>query len=193
LREAAEISEIRHIVKKSEFIAVAAPITSESGAIAFISDIRKKHKKARHNCYAYVLPDGSYRRSDDGEPGGTAGQPICDVLLKENLRGVICAVTRYFGGILLGAGGLVRAYSKAASLAIRSSEIIEISETMSPLKITADYAEYDKIAAIVKKAGGVIESEIFADKIEITAAIPSEYVQSAQEELRLFVKIAEFL
>lgn len=105
--------EARFIEKKSEFIGYLCPVQTEEQAVAFIEEIRAMHRKATHNCYAYILRENNAaRHSDDGEPGGTAGVPIYEVLRKEGLTDVCCVVTRYFGGVLLGAGGLVRAYTK---------------------------------------------------------------------------------
>ncbi|MBO4343459.1 MAG: YigZ family protein, partial [Clostridia bacterium] len=114
------------IEKKSEFISYAKRIYDEDEAKAFIAEIRKKHSDASHNCYAYILKDsGIARFSDDGEPGGTADMPILEVLKREGLSGVCVVVTRYFGGILLGAGGLVRAYAKGAKLGVDAAGVVE--------------------------------------------------------------------
>ena len=130
----ADRCEARFIEKKSEFIGYLAPVAAEDEAIAFINEIRAMHRKATHNCYAYILRENSTaRHSDDGEPSGTAGVPIYEVLRKEELCNVACVVTRYFGGIMLGAGGLVRAYTRGAKDAFTpSSEPEAASRIMFP-------------------------------------------------------------
>ena len=111
-------SETEFTVNKSRFIGRCFPVSSEEEALARLDEIRKLHHDATHNCWAYNLRGGIMRFSDDGEPGGTAGMPMLQVLQRENLHNVVCVVTRYFGGILLGAGGLVRAYTKGAKIAV---------------------------------------------------------------------------
>ena len=112
------------IEKKSEFIATLVPVQTADAAIACIEEVRKANRKARHNVYAYILRENHMTRySDDGEPQGTAGVPVLNVLQKQNLTDVCCVVTRYFGGILLGGGGLVRAYSHSAALAVEAAQI----------------------------------------------------------------------
>ena len=106
------------VEKKSRFIGRVWPVETEAEALEKIQEMKKQHYDATHNCWAYVIKDGPMRFSDDGEPGGTAGNPMMQVLQRENLYNVVCVVTRYFGGILLGAGGLVRAYTKGAKIAI---------------------------------------------------------------------------
>ena len=123
----AERAQASFIEKKSEFIGNIAPCTTESEAISFVEEIRKQHRKATHNCYAYILRENNIgRHSDDGEPSGTAGAPMFEVLKKEGLTDVCCVVTRYFGGVLLGAGGLVRAYSNGVTAAVGASRIKEM-------------------------------------------------------------------
>ena len=130
------------IIQKSRFIGYAAPCETEDEALSFIEEIRKKHKEAKHHCYAYIIGKnlGIMRFSDDGEPGGTAGKPMINVLRKNELHNVTAVVTRYFGGIKLGAGGLVRAYSKSVMEAIGEAEILEIEE-YEVYTITFEYSE----------------------------------------------------
>ncbi len=133
------------IEKKSEFIGYIAPVKTNDEAVEFINKIRSEHRKATHNVYAYILRDGSTSRySDDGEPQGTAGVPVLDVLVKEGLTDVCCVVTRYFGGILLGGGGLVRAYSHSAKIAVDAAEKMIMCSSY-PVRITVDYDLYGKI------------------------------------------------
>ena len=133
------------IEQKSEFIGYIAPVKTNEEAVAFIESVKAQHRKARHNCYAYVLRDGMISRySDDGEPQGTAGPPILDVIQKSGLTDVCIVVTRYFGGILLGKGGLTRAYSTGASMAVNAAGLMIMCEAYE-LTLTLDYSLYDKI------------------------------------------------
>ena len=128
------------IEKKSRFIATVRPVRNEEEALAFLEEMRKQYWDARHNCYAYsVGRNREYTRcSDDGEPSGTAGRPMLDVILGEDIYNIAVVVTRYFGGVLLGTGGLVRAYSKAVQEGLSESLLIEKKKGIS-LKITTDY------------------------------------------------------
>lgn len=133
------------IEKKSEFISYVKRIDSEEEAKAFIAEISKKHSDATHNCYAYILKDSEIARfSDDGEPGGTAGMPMLEVIKREGLTGVCIVVTRYFGGILLGAGGLVRAYAKGAKIGIDAAGIAEFVPYVC-FEANVSYSEYEKL------------------------------------------------
>ena len=113
-----QFGEAEFVEKKSRFIGRVWPVDTEEEALARVQEMKKKHYDATHNCWAYIIRDGAVRFSDDGEPGGTAGMPMLQVLQREGLFNVVCVVTRYFGGILLGAGGLVRAYTKGAKIAV---------------------------------------------------------------------------
>ena len=139
-RTVLEKGESEIVEKKSRFLAAAAHIDTEEEALAFIEEIRKKHYNATHNCYAYVLGENFelQRFSDDGEPGGTAGKPILDVLTGEDIHDSVIVVTRYFGGTLLGTGGLVRAYSGAAKEGLLASAIITRKRGIK-LKIRTEY------------------------------------------------------
>ncbi|MCL1823015.1 MAG: YigZ family protein [Oscillospiraceae bacterium] len=137
--------------RKSEFIGHICPVSSEKEALDFLAEIRAENRKATHNCYAYILKENNISRySDDGEPSGTAGVVILDALQKEGLTNVMCVVTRYFGGILLGAGGLVRAYSKAASIAVSQAGIKTMLLARKVL-ITLDYPLYGKVEKIFSR------------------------------------------
>ena len=113
------------IIKKSKFIGSACPVETEEEALEFIDRIKKEYRDARHNVYAYVIGETNIRYSDDGEPSGTAGMPVLNVIKQENLRNVALVVTRYFGGVLLGAGGLIRAYTKGAKIALNNGVIVD--------------------------------------------------------------------
>lgn len=160
------------VEKRSRFIGYAKPVRTAEEATAFIASIRAKHWDAAHNVYAYVLRDGQSRRySDDGEPSGTAGVPVLDVLLKENLTDCVVVATRYFGGVLLGAGGLVRAYSHTSKIAVEAAGVVKMS-LCSVMKLTCDYSLYGKIPALLAQFGGVAENTQFAENVTVFFYLP---------------------
>lgn len=167
-------STFEFIEKKSKFIAYVQPIQCEKDALDFINNIKTKHWDARHNVYAYVLLDNNISRySDDGEPHGTAGVPVLDILKKNNLYNVAIVVTRYFGGILLGTGGLVRAYSAAATGAINVSGIIKMSHCFE-CELLCDYNQYGKISNIINECGGIIINTDFTQEINVCFYLKKE-------------------
>lgn len=175
--------EARFIEKKSEFIGYLCPVQTEEQAVAFIEEIRAMHRKATHNCYAYILRENNAaRHSDDGEPGGTAGVPIYEVLRKEGLTDVCCVVTRYFGGVLLGAGGLVRAYTKGAKDAVDAAQIKCMSEAVK-LAVTVDYGLYGRLAQVFADFDARVEDERFADNVRIVLHIRAENSQKLTDKL----------
>ena len=175
--------EARFIEKKSEFIGYLAPVSTEEEAVKFVAEIRAMHPKARHNCYAYILRENNTaRHSDDGEPQGTAGAPIYEVLRKEGLTDVACVVTRYFGGILLGAGGLTRAYAKAAKDAVNSAEIKLMCEAVL-LEISLDYALYGRLAAVFAEFGARVCSEDFSEQVKIAVHVRAELSEQLRNRL----------
>lgn len=160
--------------KKSRFIGYVKPVTAEEEAVAFINEISKKHWDATHNVYAYVLRGNNIRRfSDDGEPQGTAGMPVLDVLLKEDITDCVVVATRYFGGIMLGAGGLVRAYSHCAKVAVEAGEKI----TMKPCfeaEVNCDYSFYGKLSSMIPEQGGMIKNTYFEDNVRLEFVIDED-------------------
>lgn len=175
--------EARFIEKKSEFIGYLCPVATEEQAVAFIEEIRAMHRKATHNCYAYILRENNAaRHSDDGEPGGTAGVPIYEVLRKDGLTDVCCVVTRYFGGILLGAGGLVRAYTKGAKDAVDVAQIKYMAAAVR-LAVTVDYGLYGKLAQVFADFDARVENEEFADNVCITLCIREENSEALMDKL----------
>lgn len=173
----AERCEAQFVEKKSEFIGYLAPVSTEEEAVAFVEEIRAQHRKATHNCYAYILREnGIARHSDDGEPSGTAGVPIYEVLRKEELVDVACVVTRYFGGVLLGAGGLVRAYTKGAKDAVDAAEI-KVMAMAERLTVDVEYSLYGRLGQIFADFGVKTESEDFADNVKITLCVRCESVE----------------
>ncbi len=143
-----ERAEDRFVEKKSRFIGYIAPVTSAQEATAFVNEIKQKHWDATHNVWAYLLKDGQKRYSDDGEPQGTAGIPVLDAMEKSGVVDICVVATRYFGGILLGGGGLVRAYSHTAKIALDAAQKMEMAESKL-LEIQVDYSLYGKLNYIL--------------------------------------------
>lgn len=153
------------IEKKSKFIGYAKPVKTQEEAVEFISKIKSKHWDATHNVYAYVLRENNIQRySDDGEPSGTAGVPVLDVMLKESLVDVCVVATRYFGGTLLGAGGLVRAYSHTSKIALEAAGIITMAQC-SVMSAEVDYSFYDRLNILLSDFSAVILNTSFSDKV----------------------------
>lgn len=160
------------IEKRSRFIGYAKPVTTQEEAMDFINAIRAKHWDATHNVYAYVLREGQSRRySDDGEPSGTAGVPVLDVLLKENITDCVVVATRYFGGVLLGAGGLVRAYSHTSKIAVEAAGIIRMS-VCSVMSVTCDYNFYGRLTSLIPEYGGITEDTDFGENVTVKFYLP---------------------
>ena len=171
------------IERKSRFIGYIKPVTTQEEAVSFINEIKSKHWDATHNVYAYVLREGQVRRySDDGEPQGTAGIPVLDVLLKENVTDCVVVATRYFGGTLLGAGGLVRAYSHTAKIALDAGGIITMA-LCKIVKVQADYNFYGRLVPLICEEGGIVEDTVFADNVEVIFRIPEEDVDRFEARL----------
>ncbi len=169
--------------KKSEFIGYIAPVKTNDEAVAFINQIKAMHRKARHNVYAYILrEDNISRYSDDGEPQGTAGIPVLEVLQKRGLTDVCLVVTRYFGGILLGGGGLLRAYSHAASIACDAAHIMDM-RLCRRLKIETDYNLYGKISYILPNFNIITVNSDFADTVTLEILVMSERLDALKKEL----------
>ncbi|MCC0633538.1 YigZ family protein [Clostridioides sp. ZZV14-6154] len=171
-------------IEKSVFIGYAKPIQSEEEAVEFINEIKKKHKDANHNVWAYTVGQNMniQRYSDDGEPQGTAGIPTLEVIKKEDLRDVVVVVTRYFGGIKLGAGGLVRAYTKGAKLGLESGKII--SKVMyQEVKVKIDYTQLGKVQNELMNLGYFIKDTIYEDNVEIIVYSKLEDVEKLSEKM----------
>ncbi len=169
--------------KRSRFIGAIQPVTTEEEAQAFIRARSKEMWDAKHNVYAYVLGGGNLCRfSDDGEPQGTAGIPALDVLRKENLTDCVVVVTRYFGGILLGGGGLVRAYSHATKLAVDAAGIVRMCPCLRG-EIVCDYAQYGWVPALIAASGGTVTDTRFEDTVTVCFSLPVENVGGLRAEL----------
>lgn len=162
------------VEKKSRFIATVRPVTSEEEAVRFIADMKKKYWDARHNCSAFVIGERQEitRCSDDGEPAQTAGRPMLDVLLKEGITNVAVVVTRYFGGVLLGTGGLVRAYQKAVQEGLAASRILEKTAGYQ-LRVRTDYNGVGKLQYLFgQQKLSIVDSEYAADVL-LTVMVPA--------------------
>ena len=158
--------EDEFIEKKSRFIGRVWCVETEEEALARIQEMKKQHYDATHNCWAYVIKDGPMRFSDDGEPGGTAGNPMMQVLQRENLYNVVCVVTRYFGGVLLGAGGLVRAYTKGAKIAVDAAGK-SMKRVWNVLYVPCPYTYYDRLKLEVAAFEGIIRDTQFGAEVEL--------------------------
>lgn len=171
------------IEKKSEFIGYISPVKTNQEAVDFINEIKSQNRKAKHNVYAYILRDNNITRySDDGEPQGTAGMPVLDVLQKENLTDVCVVVTRYFGGILLGGGGLVRAYSHACKLAADAAVKMEMHECFE-VTLKFDYSLYGKIEYSLPEFEIKMLSDEFADNITLKILVKADMLDKLEEKL----------
>lgn len=167
------------VEKKSRFIASTKPVSSEEEAMAFVEEIRKKYWDARHHCYAYVIGSRGQlcRCSDDGEPAQTAGRPMLDVLLGEEIRYVCVVVTRYFGGTLLGTGGLVRAYSAAVKEGLKESVTVK-KQLGRKIKMVTDYNGIGKIQYVAGQMGILIMDTQYTDQVTVTFAVPENQAEA---------------
>ena len=174
--------EDEFVEKKSRFIGRVWCVETEEEALARIQEMKKQHYDATHNCWAYVIRDGAMRFSDDGEPGGTAGNPMMQVLQRENLYNVVCVVTRYFGGVLLGAGGLVRAYTKGAKIAIDAAGK-SMKRVWSVLYVPCPYTYYERLKLEVEAFGGVIRDTQFGAEVELEILVSAPETDAFLEKL----------
>ena len=165
--------EDEFIEKKSRFIGHVFPVESEEEALERIQQLKKKYYVATHNCWAYVIRDGAMRFSDDGEPGGTAGNPMMQVLQREQLFNVVCIVTRYFGGVLLGAGGLVRAYTKGAKIAIDAAGK-SMKRVWTVLYIPCPYNFYERVKLEIAAFDGVLRETTFGAEVELEVLVAAD-------------------
>ena len=167
-------SQTELVEKRSTFLGHVWPVESEEEARARIEETKKKYHDARHNCWCYRLrEDGVERYSDDGEPQGTAGQPMLNVFQREEVTNVCCVVTRYFGGILLGAGGLVRAYTQSAKDALDAAGISVVRRWVE-LAVPCSYAQFERMKLEVEHHGGVLGEVEYTDAVRIHALLPEE-------------------
>ena len=170
--------------KKSHFIGRVWPVETEEEALEKIQAMKKQHYDATHNCWAYIIKDGAVRFSDDGEPGGTAGMPMLQVLQREGLYNIVCVVTRYFGGILLGAGGLVRAYTKGAKIAVDAAGK-SMKRVWTVVYLPCPYPFYERVKLLIGEFGGIIRETEFGAEVELELLFPEANVEP------FFVKLTD--
>lgn len=168
--------------KKSRFIGRVWCVESEEEALEKIQEMKKKHYDATHNCWAYIIRDGAMRFSDDGEPGGTAGNPMMQVLQREQLYNIVCVVTRYFGGVLLGAGGLVRAYTKGAKLAVDAAGK-SVKRVWTVLYVPCPYSFYERVKLEAEGFGAIIRKTDFAAEVEMEILVSRQQAQTFVDKL----------
>jgi len=177
-----QYGEDEFIEKKSRFIGHIWPVETEEEALQKIQEMKKQYYDATHNCWAYIIHGGAVRFSDDGEPGGTAGMPMLQVLQREGLNNVVCVVTRYFGGILLGAGGLVRAYTKGAKIAVDDAGK-SMKRVWTVLYVPCPYSFYERVKLEVAAFGGIIRTTDFGSEVELEILMPEVQAQPFLDRL----------
>lgn len=172
------------VEKKSRFIASVFPVHTEEEALDYLAKIRKKHYDARHNCFAYVIGEKNEteRCSDDGEPSGTAGRPMMDVIVGQGLHDVLVVVTRYFGGTLLGTGGLVRAYSAAVKAGLENC-VIQEKKKGCRISLTTDYNGLGKVQYIAANMALEEKTSTYGENVELTYIVPKEKVEGFEREI----------
>ena len=168
--------------KRSRFLGHVRMVETEDEARAFIAEMKKKYYDARHNCWCYLIRGGAERYSDDGEPQGTGGVPVLDVLQKAGLTDVCVVVTRYFGGVLLGANGLVRAYSQGCKIAVNAARIMEMHEC-SRFEFSCDYTMYSKVSYVLPEFEVIKEQESFADVVSISVLVKNELCKAFRDKI----------
>lgn len=166
-------SETQFTEKRSTFIGRVFPVETEEEARARIDEVKRTRHDARHNCWCYLIKDGPVRYSDDGEPQGTAGQPMLGVFQKEGVTNVCCVVTRYFGGVLLGAGGLVRAYTQSAKDALDAAGISVVRRWLE-LAVECPYSFLERVKLACAAQGGAVEEIEYAAAVTVHALLPEE-------------------
>lgn len=172
-----------YVEKKSRFLGRVFAVSSEDEARALLEAVKREHYDARHNCWCYILKSGQKRYSDDGEPQGTAGQPMLNVFERERVVDVLCVVTRYFGGILLGAGGLCRAYTKAAKDALDAAGICKMQPWLRQT-VSAPYALFERVKLLIAAQAGVLEDAQYGADILVTYRIPAGADEALRTALR---------
>ena len=177
-----EASESEFVEKRSRFISHLWPIETEEEAQVHIREMKSKYYDARHNCWCYLLGQNTMRYSDDGEPQGTAGQPMLKVFERENVTNVCCVVTRYFGGILLGAGGLTRAYSKGAKDALTAAGAATMG-LWAQVAVPCSYALFERVKLEIAALGGVIDDTDYGADICLYVSMMSDTLEQMQKRL----------
>ena len=175
-------AETEFTEKRSRFIGHLLPVETEEQAREFIAQMKKKYYDARHNCWCYLIGSDLLRYGDDGEPQGTAGQPMLNVFQRENVTNVVCVVTRYFGGILLGAGGLTRAYSKSARDALAAAGVAEMG-LWAAAEIPCPYALFERVKGEIATLDGTVDEAEYGADIRLKVSLPAEDTAALQERL----------
>ncbi len=182
VRVPCEAAESEFTEKRSRFISHIWRVESEEEAQARVREMKTKYYDARHNCWCYIVGKNTVRYSDDGEPQGTAGQPMLKVFERENVTNVCCVVTRYFGGILLGAGGLTRAYSRGARDALSAAGVAALGE-WATVEIPCAYGLFEQVKLELAAQDGTVDAVNYGAEVEITASVPAEQVDELQNRL----------
>ena len=175
-------AESEFVEKRSRFIGHIWPVDSEDQAQELIRRVKKQHYDARHNCWCYLLGGSVVRYSDDGEPQGTAGQPMLAVFQREHVTNVLCVVTRYFGGILLGAGGLTRAYSKGARDALAAAGVATMG-LWARVRLSCPYPLFERVKLEIAAASGILDDMDYGADVTLTVSLPSERRETLQGRL----------
>ena len=178
----ADMGNGEYVEKKSRFIGFAAPVSTVEEAANLVAKEKAKYYDARHWCYAYRLRDGFQKYSDDGEPQGTAGLPILDILQRKNITDCIIIVTRYFGGTLLGTGGLVRSYSAAGNAAIANAPLLHM-KPYAVGSLTCDYNQYGRISPLIPQMEGIVTNSDFGEQVTLAFYLPTEKQEVFEKEL----------
>ena len=175
--------EARFEEKKSVFIGYCEHVTSGEEALAFVKKIKEKHRDATHNCYGYVMKGGILcRYSDDGEPQGTAGKPILDMLVKSGVDDVCVVVTRYFGGTLLGTGGLVHAYSLGAKMAVEAAGVAQF-ENYVVLQVACSYSDYQRVGLELERCDAIIDNTDYSDVVSVQFAVKDKFAEEITRKI----------
>lgn len=167
------VGQAEYIEKKSRFLGGVYPVTSEQEAKEILERVRRQHYDARHNCWCYIIRNGAERYSDDGEPQGTAGIPMLEVLRRQNMTNCVCVVTRYFGGVLLGAGGLLRAYTKSAGDALAAAGT-SVVRPWSCMDVPCSYSGAERLKTECTAMGGIVEDVEYSSSVTLKVLIPAE-------------------
>ena len=182
-RTVRDLGRAEFVEKKSRFIGTCRPVKTEEEALAFIAQVKSQYWDASHNVYAYILRDSGVQRfSDDGEPQGTAGIPVMDTLKKAGVVDVAVVATRYFGGILLGGGGLIRAYSHTATIALAAARKVAMRECLL-LELPCDYGFYGKAAGLIPECGGVVDDTQFLEQVTLRFHLEPQLLPVLEKKL----------
>lgn len=171
------VGEAEFVEKRSSFLGHVRCVETDDEAKAFVAEMKKKYYDARHNCWCYIIKDGAVRYSDDGEPQGTAGIPMLEVFKREGIENVVCVVTRYFGGVLLGAGGLLRAYTKSAKDALDAAGVSVVRRWVE-CEIPCPYSMMERIKLECESNGGIVSDIEYGADVTIKALLPEENAEA---------------